>query len=375
MYIVVSIVLIFFAPLWIVLIINALLATCISNRLLIPVGIVQLIISTLLCSSVDVTGDLSNYSLLYSNIDNEYFRYEFYSEPFILYIFSLFNSLGVEFKVLLQTTSLIINGLLLIYLIKFGKYDFLRFFILLLTYPIYFQTQLYLYRQSLAVCLLLIALIVRSFGFKIFFLLLSVFSHSSSILYLLMLAFSKMFKPSIYRTHLIVLFMLALALPITVEMLTSFLSGFSGISYALNRKLDFFLRQDELDVSIKIYSTLLIPLHLAFLLLIKTKKKIDLKPITFLFLSLYYFALFFRDYSILPTRISYPILWLSPLFIYLLSLEQDFKIKLSHRIVLSLLICFSIFRFVGINDSNKTNIPFRNNDIETYSIFEYFGDL
>ena len=177
-------------PLWLQILFCAFLVIFVEKEFKLPISILLLILSSLLNSGVDITGDLINYQYLYHNISIKSVVMEFNSEPVIVYMFKFFNLFGFDFKTVLFIQSFILNIIVFFVCFKYLGYNGLTFFALLTIFPPYIQMSLYLYRQSLSVVFFIFALFSNfpllkyTFSFIIF-----VFPLSSSCLYILLYNF------------------------------------------------------------------------------------------------------------------------------------------------------------------------------------------
>lgn len=366
---------VFFVPLWITLFLNATIISVVHKKYVHPLVFIQVILSSVLISTMDITGDLGNYEYLYLNIYSPNVVYEFYSEPLIIYIFKFFNILGFDFKTVIFIISLFVNLSLYFALLRNRNIDCLRFLGVLLIYPSYMQTQLYLFRQSISVLLFLIFISYRYYYAKFIVFILSVISHSISLFYFLIVFFKKFSKiDNINSKYIISVIVFSVFFPLSDDFISSFLNNFSGLSYALNRKLSFFLNDDTILSTLSLYSTVFLPLHFIAAYTLIGNKRIILKPHSFIFFSLYVVALFLRNYSLLPTRLAYPIFWLSIIYCPLVLHEQKIKLTTSIKFVFLCFSIFSLFKFLYINDFGINNLHFNQHELLNLNVFNYLQE-
>ena len=194
------------------------------------------------------------------------------------------------------------------------------------------------------------------------------FSHSAAAVYIFCSITSKFFWRFINYRLLLIAFVLVVLFPLSNQFLIDVFSMVKESSSFLNRKIDFFLRDDNLDAAFSLYSTIVIPLHLTFLSIVfifkdKIIKSNDYR--IFLFIVLYLILLYTRDFSLLPTRLAMLIIMLSPIFIGYILIK--FKSKLLRYIYFAYVgFCLISFaRFSYLNDFGNNNITFFSNQLLT----------
>ncbi|WP_227743331.1 hypothetical protein, partial [Hafnia alvei] len=97
--------------------------------------------------------------------------------------------------------------------------------------------------------------------------------------------------------------------------------------------------------------------------------------ISLFFIVFYFLILFFREYGILPERISMIVVFLAPLFFYHISniiLKSEYKnISMFIETVFFIFIIFVFIRFVVLNDLGDYNITFFNKESLFYNVVSW----
>ncbi|MBY7766022.1 EpsG family protein [Vibrio fluvialis] len=329
-------------------------------------------VSAIYNSGVDINGDLSNYQYLYYNLDRNNIASEFGSEPTILYIFKLFGFFELEFESALIFQSIFFNLFIALSLwLSLGGLG-LVFFALITIFPPYIQMSLYLYRQSVSIVFFIVVLFSQRKFIRITFAILSILSHSASIFYVVVCLMKNYLLRLFDYRIIIFIFVMALLFPLNNETIMNVVSSFKQTSSVLDRKINFFLRSDELSSSFSLYSSILIPLHITFLSVIYlTYKDRKFKPdiVIFSFVILYFVLLFTRNFSLLPTRLSMLIIMLSPVFMGNIYIQYKDKFLKYLLIAYVAFCCISFIRFNYINDVGSNNISFYKRTVLDKYIF------
>ncbi|MUK67957.1 EpsG family protein [Aliivibrio fischeri] len=352
-------------PLWIVNLSFVFIIVFSTNKIKVPVSIILLFTASYLNSTIDINGDIGNYQYLYDNIFNNNVTYEFNSEPVIIYIFKLFNLINLDFRSVLFIQSLSFNLIMLFVSIKLLGNRGLNYFAILMIFPPYIQMGLYLYRQSLGVVIFLFAVCLQNNATKVSFFILSILSHSASLFYISLVLIKDKCSKYIDFKFLMLILLLLLFFPIKNEFITWLLSMLKGFSYEINRKVDFFLR-DDISSTFSLFSTIIIPLHALYLYVLLyffKNKNVKVNAFLFIFLMVYLFILLTRNFSFLPTRFGLIVIMLGPIFFggVLESYKNRNYIYFHSFFVFFVMVSF--VRFVIINDVGNNNISFLNNNM------------
>lgn len=350
-----------------------------DNNLNFILTILLILLSSFFISSIDITGDISNYKYLYENINDGSAIGEFKNEPVILYLYSILNLMYLDFSSALFFQAIIINILLAIACYRLFGSAGLRYFALVMIYSQYIQLSLYLTRQSLSIVFFLLFISYKknsliSLVKKSTLAFVSIFSHLFVLIYFLLYLCGR-FKLNV-KVILFVFFFL-LFTPLNLDDVNKILTSLMDISPDLNRKLAFYLRNDEIDSVISLWSTLFIPLHITFILIIWDAIKsrsgyIKNQPMYFLFLMLYLLMLATRNYFILPTRLGLILITISPVFyFYIKNSCANLSVNELRAITLLfiLFISLSYVKFIYANDNSSSNVTFLKSNALSSQLF------
>lgn len=368
--------LILILPLWVIIILLSItIFTCKSSSINTLLSILLIFYFSLFSCNIDITGDIENYNFLFENVYNSSITSEYYLEPLITIFYQFFSALGFDFKQTLFFQSLISNIILLRICILFFNKNGFNYFPFILIFSQYILLNLYLSRQAISIILFLLFLCYQKNLVKSFIPLgLSILSHSISFLYLSIYLVSKKMKINILL-YVSLLFIFIL-FPIQLDSIINYASDLYGFSDSLNRKISFYLNHNELKSELKLYSTLMIPLHISFFILLieslhKKERTMPNDSIVFIFLFFYLFLILFRDVPVLPTRVSLIIIMISPIFYFYI---KDKIITIKEKTLKPFTVFIIAFTFISFikliyaNDYSTGNIIFFNGNAITMSL-------
>lgn len=372
-----------FLPIWIVLVLLSITVYFSSGNIKFLALIVLILASALFNSNVDISGDISNYKIIYLDVIHSGYVDEFLTEPLLMLFYSVLGFFDADFRFVLFTQSLFINICLVIIVHRHFGWRGIKYYPIIILYPIYIQQGLYLSRQSLSIVFFM--LLVTQPKSELFprvkstiYSLLSVLAHSISILYIFVFYISNFIKNRVKVRWILLFYFAVIFFPLNSEIINQIVNLAKNFAPSIDRKIGFYLNNNLSNSSLTLYSLILIPLHMSFILLLysmMSRYKRPLDSISLFFIVFYFLILFFREYGILPERISMIVVFLAPLFFYHISniiLKSEYKnISMFIETVFFIFIIFVFIRFVVLNDLGDYNITFFNKESLFYNVVSW----
>ncbi|ALB67372.1 EpsG family protein [Cronobacter dublinensis] len=349
-------------PLWLSLLFLAVIIFWVPTPYRLLFVSVLIIVSAFFNSGIDITGDLSTYSAVFSNLNKISYVEEFSSEPLLLFLYGICNQLGLDFKSTLFMQSLCMNIVLLYALCTYFGFNGLKFFPAIILYPQFIQQGLFLSRQSLSTLffITLVAqskLLTRHYFRNVFWAGLALLAHSSAVMNIGIFLLSYKVKRFVKWYFVLPVVIVAILFPFNDAFVTQHLVSLANITGGLDRKIGFYMNNMPDGEALSIMSLLMLPLHATFLVLsvvlIKSRKdKSDIDPFSIIFICLYCVVLFLREYSLLPTRLGMPIVAFSAFFFYNITTLYKQYLKNIHLMesLFFIFICLTFIRFLYTND-------------------------
>lgn len=342
------------------------------------VALIQLVLYVSLISSIDIHGDLSNYSYLYYHIAEQAIREEYFAEPLILLSFDFLSMFGLTFRTVIYLISFFYASMMLL-IIKSALRGRVgtKAFIVFCIFPMEIQSPLYILRQSISSVFIFLYILSNRIQ-SIISLMFSIGAHSSAILVFFLERLSKFVGHFIIRKNVLVcVIAFLIAFPISTSMISTWLQSIVDISL-IQRKVGFYQNQnfDEIEQSISIFSTGFIFMHFTCLTFLVSRFSNENKihySLVFIFIIQYLLALLFRDYLNLPMRLSFFGFVFSPVIYYILRDYLCVYYKKYFDFVFFILILISFSRFIMLNDNGYLDIFFFNYKISEYTLLNYIG--
>ncbi|TXU08304.1 hypothetical protein D4N07_00710 [Enterobacter hormaechei] len=373
-------------PIWLSLILLSILLFFIrpNSRLCFLLCALSAILSAIMISSINISGDVENYKDIYTNINLSQYTDEFKYEPFLIIFYKFMHLFNASFDNVLFTQALIMNFCLLFAMIKTFGLKGINYYSLVLIYPQYIQLSLFLSRQSWAVVFLLIVLSLisennKNIIKKLFFSALSISSHLISVFYLLLQVVAKVYNRFLGWKTFFTLWLLALFLPATIELMQHTFVGLFSYSDIIDRKIGFYLNSsvDETSSSMGLLSLSVIPLHLIcimnFLKIYHEKSIAQKNLVIVFFITIYMAVLFTINYPLLPGRIGLVILMFTPYF-YFYTTQYIYSNSKKRTLLayagLALFILMYI-RFLYTNDFGDYNVKLADGNLLSLSILGF----
>lgn len=374
-------------PIWLSLILLSILLFFIrpNSRLCFLLCALSAILSAVLISSINISGDVENYKEIYTNINLSQYTDEFKYEPFLIIFYKFMHLFNASFDNVLFTQALIMNFCLLFAMIKSFGSKGISYYSLVLIYPQYIQLSLFLSRQSWAVVFLLIVLSLisenkKTIIKKLFFSALSISAHLISIFYLFLQVVAKVYNRILGWKTFFTLWLLALFLPATIELMQHTFAGVFSYSDIIDRKIGFYLNSSKVDdasSSMGLLSLSVIPLHLIcimnFLKIYHEKNVAQKNLVIVFFITIYMAVLFTINYPLLPGRIGLVILMFTPYF-YFYTTRYIYN-NSKNRILLEYaglaLFILMYIRFLYTNDFGDYNVKLADGNLLSLSILGF----
>lgn len=380
-----SVVMFVLLPVWVGMVIAAIACFIISPPAREYFCVIFLLLSSVFIASIDKSGDIINYQILYSHGSEASVTNEYSTEPLLLYLYQILHFVGFSFNQALFIQIFIINLSMLFFLVRLFGARGLCYFPVVVLYPQYIQLVLYLGRQSLSVIIFLWILATQkknvTSGIKVLTIMgVSLLAHTSSLIYCAIYFIAPIMKKVINWKILLFLLIVAVIFPLNIVNLDLMLSAIKNISPSLDRKVNYYivavLTQSLMPVDL--YSALFWPLHVIFILLlgffirggVATEHQFRW---IFLFCVLYIIAIYFREYSILSNRLTLLINMVSPVF-FLYFVSELYSASRFKKLYEQLFCCFVIMtfaRFILKNDYATLNITFFDGESLLANVLSY----